>query len=75
MKTFTGKVISDKMNKAAIVEVKFVRKHPLYGKILTIKRKIHVQNEIGAKIGDKVKIVECRPISKTISFKILEVGK
>jgi len=75
MKKFEGKVISDKMINAAVVEVKFVKKHPLYRKRMIIKRKIHAQNLIGAKIGDKVKIVECRPISKTIAFKIVEVSK
>jgi small subunit ribosomal protein S17 len=75
MKTFEGKVISDKMNKAAVVEVKFVKKHPLYHKRIVIKRKIHAQNIIGAKLGDKVKMVECRPISKTVAFKITEVIK
>lgn len=75
MKTFTGKIITDKMNKAAVVEVKFVKKHPFYKKRITIKRKIHAQNLVGAKTGDMVKIVECRPISKTIAFKISEVVK
>lgn len=75
MKKFEGKVISDKMNKAAVVEVNFVKKHPLYRKRMVVKRKIHAQNTLGAKIGDTVKIVECRPISKTIAFKIVEVKK
>ncbi|HNP89213.1 MAG: 30S ribosomal protein S17 [Microgenomates group bacterium ADurb.Bin219] len=73
MKIFIGKIISNKMNRAAIVEVSFVKKHPLYHKRMQIKRKIHAQNLIGAKNGDLVKITECRPLSKTISFKIQEV--
>jgi len=73
MKVIQGIIVSDKMNKAAIVEVKFFKKHPLYKKRLTVKRRIHAQNEIGAKVGQKVKISECRPISKTISFKVTEV--
>lgn len=75
MKTFIGKVVSNKMEKAAVVQVEFFRKHPLYKKRLKIKRKIHVQNTLGAKLNDVVKIGECRPISKTIFFKILEVLK
>lgn len=75
MKSFKGKVISDKMSKAAVIERSFVRSHPLYQKRMKIKRKIHAQNLVGAKKGDLVKIVECRPISKSISFKILEILK
>jgi small subunit ribosomal protein S17 len=75
MKVLEGIVVSDKMAKAAVVEVKFVKKHPLYKKRMMIKRKIHVQDELGAKVGDKVRMVECRPISKTIAFKITEVLK
>lgn len=75
MKTLTGVVISNKMNKAAIVEIKFVKKDPLYKKRMIVKRKIHVENLPGAKVGDKVRIQECRPISKTIAFRILEVFK
>jgi len=73
MKTFQGIVIADKMNKAATVEIKFAKIHPLYKKRLISKRKIHAQNEIGAKMGQKVIIKECRPISKTVAFKIMEV--
>ena len=75
MKKFIGKIISDKMNKAVIVEIEFVKKHPLYQKRVIVKRKIHAQNEVGAKLGDAVKIGQCRPISKTIAFKILEILK
>lgn len=75
MKTFTGVVISDKMNKAAIVEIKFVKKDPLYKKRMIVKRKMHAENLLGAKTGDEVRIQECRPISKTIAFRISEVFK
>lgn len=73
MKTFKGTLVSDKMTKAAIVLIERKFHHPLYGKILTKKRKIHAVNEIGAKVGQEVEIVETRPISKTISFKITKV--
>lgn len=75
MKVFEGTVISDKMSKAAVVLVERKYRHPLYGKIVTSKKKIHARNEIGAKEGQRVQIRECRPYSKTISFiieKILE---
>jgi len=73
MKTFIGKVVSNKMNKAAVVVLEHSYKHPLYGKILTRKRKIHVADEIGVKTGDEVEIAEVKPISKTISHKITKI--
>jgi small subunit ribosomal protein S17 len=73
MKTFKGKVIADRMNKAVIVLIERKFRHPLYGKILSRKRKIHAQNELGAKTGQMVKIAETRPISKTITFKVAEI--
>lgn len=73
MKTILGTVISDKMSKAAIVLVERKYRHPLYGKIMKSGNKLHAVNEIGAKIDQKVKIVEIRPISKTITFKIVEI--
>lgn len=73
MKKILGTVVSDKMAKRAVVSVERQYRHPLYGKILRLKKKYHVVNELGAKAGDKVTIAETRPISKTISFKIIEI--
>lgn len=73
MKTFTGKVVSDKMTKAAVVLIERKHRHPIYGKVLRTKKKIHTANEIGAKAGDLVRITEVRPVSKTIKFKISEI--
>lgn len=73
MKILEGTLISDKMNKSAVVEIMMNKKHPFYQKRMIIKRKIHAENSLGAKTGDRVRIKECRPISKTISFKIVEV--
>lgn len=73
MKTFKGKVISDKMEKTASVLIESVYRHPKYGKILHRSRKLHCHNEIGAKMGDFVKVVSIRPLSKTVNFKITEV--
>lgn len=73
MKKIQGTIISDKMNKAAVVLVERKYRHPLYGKIITKKKKIHAVNEIKAKTGQTVWIAETRPVSKTISFKITEV--
>ncbi|MBU1127315.1 MAG: 30S ribosomal protein S17 [Patescibacteria group bacterium] len=73
MKKLTGTIVSDKMNKTAVVEVIRLRVHPLYKKRIKIKKKYHVDNSVKAKTGDKVVIVETRPISKTKKHKILEV--
>jgi len=73
MKTVQGIVISDKMNKAAVVLIERQYRHPLYGKILRRRKRIHAVNELGAKVGQLVKVSKVRPISKTIAFKISEV--
>lgn len=73
-KTFKGKVVSTSMNKTIVVLVERYTKHKLYNKrfIKSKKFKVHDEKEI-AKLGDIVKFVECRPISKTKKFRLLEV--
>jgi len=73
MKAFEGVVISDRMAKTAVVLVERKTRHPLYGKIISKKKKIHARNEIGAKIGQVVRIIQVKPLAKTVSFKILEI--
>lgn len=75
MKIFEGVVASTKMQKTATVEVERIKVHPVYKKRIKIKKKYHVHNELGVKVGDWVKIQECRPISKTKKWKIIEVIK
>jgi small subunit ribosomal protein S17 len=73
-RTLTGRVISDKMNKSATVLIEHRVRHPLYGKYMRRSTKLHVHdenNECG--IGDTVSIAECRPISKTKSWKLVKV--
>ena len=74
-RTLRGVVVSDKMTKAAVVLLERNLRHPLYQKIIKIKKKIHVSNEIGAKTGQLVEVTETRPISKTISYKIEKLIK
>ena len=61
-----GKVVSDKMEKTVTVKVTRRLKHPFYGKVVSRFKnyKVHDENN-AAKVGDKVEIVECRPLSKT----------
>ena len=73
-KTRVGKVISDKMDKTIVVEVKARVRHPLYGKIMnqSTKLKVHDENnECG--IGDTVSVVETRPLSKTKRWRLVEI--
>ncbi len=73
-KTRVGRVASDKMDKTIVVEVLNSVKHPLYGKIIkrTYKLKAHDEkNE--CRIGDTVKVMECRPLSKDKRWRLIEV--
>lgn len=73
MKNLSGNVISDKMQKVAVVLIERQFRHPMYGKIIKRNKKLHAVNEIGAKTGDLVSLVETKPISKTVSFKIEKI--
>ncbi len=75
MKIFEGVVVSTKMQKTAVVEVERIKIHPVYKKRLRVKKKYHVHDELGVKVGERVKIKECRPISKTKKWKIVKVIK
>jgi len=75
MKVLEGVVASTKMQKTAIVEVERIKTHPIYKKRIKVKKKYHAHDEIGVSVGDRVKIQEFRPISKTKKFKIIEVIK
>ena len=73
-KTRVGKVISDKMDKTIVVAVEDSVAHPLYKKIVkrTYKLKAHDENnECG--IGDTVKVMECRPLSKDKRWRLVEI--
>ena len=72
-KTRVGVVVSDKMDKTITIAVKYRVRHPLYGKIMnrTTKIKAHDENnECG--IGDRVKIMETRPLSKDKRWRLVE---
>ncbi len=73
--TKIGKVISDKMEKTIVIKVVSKVKHPLYKKLITKSKNIKAHDEIGVKIGDKVKIQKTRPYSKTVHYKTTEVLK
>jgi len=60
-----GVVTSNKMEKTVVVKTKRSFRHPLYGKVVESNRKLVAHDEMEAQIGDTVRIVESRPISKT----------
>ena len=70
----TGVVTSNKMDKSITVAIKWKEKHPIYGKFVNKTKKYHAhdeKNECG--IGDTVKIMETRPLSKTKSWRLVQI--
>lgn len=69
-----GLVVSDKMDKTAVVSVERTTRHPLYGKIVRVTKKYKVHDpENACSIGDKVKIMETRPLSKDKRWRLVEI--
>ena len=74
VRTLTGKVVSDKMNKSITVLIERRVKHPLYGKIVKRSTKLHAHDEQNeCRMGDTVTIKETRPLSKTKSFELVSI--
>lgn len=73
-KTRTGIVSSDKMDKTVVVRVDSRTRHPLYGKITTTSKKYKAHDENNeAKIGDKVLIMETRPLSREKRWRVVQI--
>ncbi|CDZ99472.1 30S ribosomal protein S17 [Lysinibacillus sp. BF-4] len=73
-KVYTGRVVSDKMDKTVTVLVETHKKHKLYGKRVKYSKKFKAHDEQNqAKIGDIVRIMETRPLSATKRFRLIEV--
>ena len=73
-KVRVGMVVSDKMDKTVVIAIEDNVKHPVYGKIIKRTLKVHAhdeKNECG--VGDKVKIMETRPLSKTKRWRLVEI--
>ena len=76
IRTVAGRVISNKMDRTATVLVERQVKHPLYGKFIRRSTKLHVHDENNeCNEGDEVTITECRPISKTKTWRLVEIVK
>ncbi|RLQ91753.1 30S ribosomal protein S17 [Falsibacillus albus] len=73
-KVYTGRVVSDKMDKTITVMVETYKKHSLYGKRVKYSKKFKAHDEQNeAKTGDVVRIMETRPLSATKRFRLVEV--
>jgi small subunit ribosomal protein S17 len=73
-KTRTGVVTSNKMEKTIVVEIKQRKKHPMYGKTMTVTTKLKAHDEENAcGIGDTVTVMETRPLSKQKRWRLVEI--
>ena len=72
MKTFTGTVISNKMQNTVVVEREFTFKHPLLKKIIRRTRRLKARTSTALNIGDFVKIGETKPFAKSVYFSVIE---
>ncbi|MBQ3660802.1 MAG: 30S ribosomal protein S17 [Firmicutes bacterium] len=73
-KTLVGIVTSNKMDKSIVVSIEETRRHPLYGKSTKITKKFMAHDENNeCQIGDKVRIMETRPLSKSKRWRLVEV--
>ena len=73
VKTREGIVVSDKMAKTVVVEVERVFRHPLYQKVMRVTKKYKAHDEVNeCKIGDKVVIMETRPLSKDKCWRVVK---
>ena len=74
VRTLTGKVVSDKMDKSIVVLIERRVQHPLYGKSIRRSTKLHAHDENNeCQIGDIVKVVETRPYSKSKTWNLVQV--
>jgi|TARA_B110000116_G_C16623726_1_gene484960 small subunit ribosomal protein S17 len=71
-----GEVVSKSGDKSIVVQVERRKQHPVYGKVIRMRRKFHVHDEKNeANVGDHVRIVECRPISRLKRFRLAAIER
>jgi small subunit ribosomal protein S17 len=73
MKILTGKVVSDKIKNTVVVEIVRFVAHPLYKKRMRRTKRYHAHSDVVAKLGSVVRISENNPVSKTKTWKVIEV--
>jgi small subunit ribosomal protein S17 len=72
-KSRTGVVASDKMTRTVSVVLTRRFAHPVYGKQITRSKKVKARNDLGARAGDTVRIMETRPLAKTVRWRVAEI--
>ena len=73
-KTFVGEVVGTKMNKTAVVEIETKTLHPKFGKLVVKHKRVHIHDEKNeCVVGDKVELIETRPLSKTKFFRLKNI--
>lgn len=73
-KTRIGLVVSDKMDKTVVVAVERLVRHPLYGRIIKLTSKLKAHDEVNeCRVGDKVKLMESRPLSKDKRWRVVNI--
>ncbi|HXI21009.1 MAG TPA: 30S ribosomal protein S17 [Gemmatimonadales bacterium] len=72
-KTRQGLVTSDKMTRTVTVTLSRRLAHPTYGKRVTRTKKVKARDEHGARVGDTVRIMETRPLSRTVRWRVIEI--
>ena len=73
-KARTGVVVSNKLEKSIVVAIKWKEKHPIYGQFVNKTKKYHAHDEKNeCNIGDTVKIMETRPLSKTKRWRLVQI--
>lgn len=68
-----GLVTSNKMQKTVVVRTKQSYRHPFYGKVVESQHNLVAHDDLGAKVGDRVRLIESRPISKTKRWVVVEI--
>ena len=69
-----GVVVSDKMDKSIVVQVERTRMHPRYRKVMRVTKRVHAHDEKNdAHEGDTVRVIACRPMSKTKTWRLVEI--
>ena len=73
-KKLVGRVVSDKMDKTVVVRIERTKRHPLYGKVIRVYKKVKAHDPNNeCRVGDLVRIIESRPISKEKRWVVMEI--
>ncbi len=75
VKKFIGKVVSTKMKSTVVVAVEMPKRHPIYGKMIKNTKRIKARTVDSVQTGATVEIVETRPFSKEVSFRVVNAGQ